>query len=266
MSATVDIRKLSFAYETQPVIRRLSLAVEKGVCFVIIGPNGSGKTTLIRLIAGSLKAAEGSIDILGQPIQSYHRKALARQVAMVPQMVALDFPFSVAEFVAMGRAPHLGLLGLTTAADNEIVDRALQFTEIDRLAGRTLDQLSGGERQRALIARAICQEPRIILLDEPTAALDPAHQIRVMDLMEKLKEEQAVTVIMVSHDLNLASLYGDRVLLLDQGRIVAQGVPTRVLTAEHLEQAYGCPMLVDLNPLGDCPRVTVVPNRLTRKP
>lgn len=265
MKTTVDIRNLSFAYEKQPVIRTLSLAVEKGVCFVIIGPNGSGKTTLVRLIAGSLKAAGGSIDILGQPIQRYRRKALAREVAMVPQMVALDFPFSVAEFVAMGRSPHLGLLGLTTAADNEIVDRALRFTEIDQLAGRTLDQLSGGERQRALIARAICQEPRIILLDEPTAALDPAHQIRVMDLMEKLKAEQQVTVIMVSHDLNLASLYGDRILLLDQGRIVAHGPPARVLTGEHLEQAYGCAMLVDQNPLGDCPRVTVVPSRLTKK-
>jgi iron complex transport system ATP-binding protein len=262
---TVDIRNVSFAYEKQAVIRTLSLAVEKGVLYTIIGPNGSGKTTLVRLIAGSLKAADGSIDILGKPIQSYRRKSLARQVAMVPQMIALDFPFSVAEFVAMGRSPHLGLLGLTTAADTEIVNRAMRFTEIEQLAERTLNQLSGGERQRALIARAICQEPRIILLDEPTAALDPAHQIRVMDLMEKLKEEQQVTVIMVSHDLNLASLYGDRILLLDRGRIIADGSPSRVLTGENLERAYGCTMRVDQNPLGDFPRVTVVPNRLAKK-
>ncbi len=265
MKSTVDIRNVSFAYEKQTVIRTLSLAVEKGVLLIIIGPNGSGKTTLVRLIAGSLRAADGSIDILGKPIQSYRRKFLARQVAMVPQMMALEFPFSVAEFVAMGRSPHLGLLGLTTAADTEIVNQAMRFTEIDQLAGRTLNQLSGGERQRALIARAICQEPRIILLDEPTAALDPAHQIRVMDLMEKLKEEQQVTVIMVSHDLNLASFYGDRILLLDQGRVIAHGSPARVLTGDNLEQAYGCTMLVDQNPLGNCPRVTVVPNRLTKK-
>ncbi|MBW2430823.1 MAG: ABC transporter ATP-binding protein [Deltaproteobacteria bacterium] len=261
MTATVDIRNVNFAYEHQSVLRAVSISVQKGFFFIIIGPNGSGKTTLIKLIAGALPAASGSINILGNPIQSYRRKSLAKHVAVVPQMVALDFPFTVAEFVSMGRSPHLGLLGFTTEADAEIIERAMRFTGTDQLAGRTMHQLSGGERQRVLIARAICQEPQIILLDEPTASLDPAHQVQVMGLMEKFKEEQDVTVIMVSHDLNLASLYGDQLLLLKQGEVVKHGSPLDVLTYENLEQAYGCAMLVDRNPLGDYPRVTIVPQK-----
>jgi len=261
MTATVDMRNVNFAYEHQSVLRAVSISVQKGFFFIIIGPNGSGKTTLIKLIAGSLPAASGSISILGNPIQSYRRKSLAKHVAVVPQMVSLDFPFTVAEFVSMGRSPHLGLLGFTTEADAEIIERAMRFTGTDQLAGRTMHQLSGGERQRVLIARAICQEPQIILLDEPTASLDPAHQVQVMGLMEKFKEEQDVTVIMVSHDLNLASLYGDQLLLLKQGEVVKHGSPLDVLTYENLEQAYGCAMLVDRNPLGDYPRVTIVPQK-----
>ena len=165
----------------------------------------------------------------------------------------------------MGRSPHLGLLGLATDADSEIVHRAMQFTQIDNLAGRTLQQLSGGEQQRVLIARAICQEPRIILLDEPTSYLDPAHQIQIMEFMEKFRGDQEVTIIMVSHDLNLASMYADHIVLLKKGKVLKEGKPADVLTPEYLEQAYGCAMLVDQNHIGDRPRVTVVPDRLAKK-
>ncbi|MBT8365409.1 MAG: ABC transporter ATP-binding protein, partial [Deltaproteobacteria bacterium] len=141
MTATVDMRNVNFAYEHQSVLKAVSISVQKGFFFIIIGPNGSGKTTLIKLIAGSLPAASGSINILGNPIQSYRRKSLAKHVAVVPQMVSLDFPFTVAEFVTMGRSPHLGLLGLTTEADAEIIERAMRFTGTDQLAGRTMHQL-----------------------------------------------------------------------------------------------------------------------------
>lgn len=161
----------------------------------------------------------------------------------------------------MGRSPHLGVLGLERKEDMELARQALAFTGMEHLAGRKLYQLSGGEQQRAFIARAICQQPQIMLLDEPTASLDLAHQVRVMDLMEKLKEEKGVTVIMVSHDVNLAAMYGDQLLLLKAGEIVSQGPPEEVLTFETLEKAYDCTLLVDKSPLGKLPRVTLVPGK-----
>jgi iron complex transport system ATP-binding protein len=161
----------------------------------------------------------------------------------------------------MGRSPHQGVLGLERKEDVRVLKQAMAFTGIEHLAHRKIDQLSGGERQRVFIARAICQEPRIILLDEPTAALDLAHQVRIMDLMEQLKNEKGVTVIMVSHDINLAAMYGDCLLLLKEGRIVSQGPTDDVLTFDTLEKAYGCLLLVDQSPLGDFPRVTPVPHK-----
>ena len=137
----------------------------------------------------------------------------------------------------------------------------MQFTEVDHLSGSTLGQLSGGEQQRVFIARAICQQPEIMLLDEPTASLDLAHQVKVMDLMEKLKEEKAITVIMVSHDVNLAAMYSNQVLLLKEGEIACIGTPSDVLSFEKLEETYGCKVLVDESPLGGFPRVTLVPGR-----
>jgi iron complex transport system ATP-binding protein len=167
----------------------------------------------------------------------------------------------VDETVLMGRAPHQNALGLPQATDIETARQAMEITEVTHLAHRKLDQLSGGEQQRVFIARALCQEPEIILLDEPTASLDLSHQVRVMDLMEKLKIEKGVTVVMVSHDVNLAAMYGDKLLLLMNGAIASQGLPHEVLTYQNLEQTYGCKVLVDQNPLGKSPRVTPVPKK-----
>ncbi len=144
----------------------------------------------------------------------------------------------------MGRSPHLALLELEGAEDHRLARQAMEFTEVAHLADRRLDELSGGERQRVTIARAICQGPRLILLDEPTASLDPAHQVRIMDLLEKLRREQGMTVIMVSHDLNLAAMYGGRLALMNEGRISAVGTPVEVLTVDRLEACYGCRMEV----------------------
>jgi iron complex transport system ATP-binding protein len=141
----------------------------------------------------------------------------------------------------------------------------MAFTEVAHLARRKLDQLSGGEQQRVLIARALCQQPRVILLDEPTASLDLSHQIRIMDLMERLKTEKGVTVVMVSHDVNLAAMYGDQLLLLKAGEIVCIGSPDEVLNFKTLEETYGCKLLVDTSPLGDLPRVTVVPHKFLKR-
>jgi len=265
MSPSVDVKNLTYAYEDLRVLTDLSFAVNPGEFFVVIGPNGSGKTTLMKLIAGLLRPGRSAIHIMGKDIRYYSRKALARRIAFVPQQVPMDFPFTVSNVVLFGRAPHLGTFGLESRQDLEQAKQAMAFTEVAHLAGRRMDQLSGGERQRVFIARAICQAPEIMILDEPTAALDIAHQMRIMDLMEKMKQEKGITVLMVSHDVNLAAMYADTLLLLKNGSLAEWGPPDQVLSYETLEPVYGCPLLVDESPLGELPRVTPVPGRYILK-
>ncbi|NIA09042.1 MAG: ATP-binding cassette domain-containing protein [Nitrospiraceae bacterium] len=260
----VAIRDLGIEYKGKQAIRGLSVDILQGEFFVIIGPNGAGKTTLLKALSGMQGLKAGYIDIMGRPLNSYSRRRLSALIALVPQQVALDFCFTVADTVLMGRSPHIGLLGIERQQDFEIAHRAMEVTGVSHLASRRLDQLSGGEQQRVIIARAICQGPKIILLDEPTTALDPAHQINIMDLIERLRLEQDVTVIMVSHDLNLASMYGNRLLLMKDGSIVQIGTPDQVLTEDNLERAYGCRLLVDKNPIGPFPRVTLLPEKFCK--
>jgi iron complex transport system ATP-binding protein len=266
MPPTVLVKHLRVAYGRQPVLRGLSFEVPAGTFFIIIGPNSSGKTTLLRALAGAVKPQQGQVEIWGTPVGHFSKKSLARLVAAVPQRVPTDIPFTVQEVVLMGRSPHVGWLGLDRPRDLQLAREAMALTNVAHLAHRPLPQLSGGELQRVIIARAICQQPRLLLLDEPTAALDPAHQVSLMDLMAQLQAEMGLTVVMVSHDLNLAAMYGEQLLLLKEGEAVQAGRPAEVLTYEQLERAYGCPMLVDENPLGRVPRVTLVPQRFLRPP
>jgi len=261
MNTTILAQNIGYAYGELNVLKDISFSVKQGDFFIIIGPNGSGKTTLLKCISGILRSRTGRLELLRAPIQDYSRKSLARRIALVPQTAPVDFPFTVIEVVLMGRSPHLGILGIEHERDLKIARQAMDFTGITSLAHRKIDQLSGGEQQRVMIARAICQEPKIILLDEPTASLDLAHQVRVMDLMEQLRDEKKVTVLMVSHDINLAALYANRLMLLKAGQIVSLGPPASVLTFRTLEEAYGCPLLVDKSPLGDFQRVTLVPRK-----
>ena len=261
MKAAVKLHNLGYSYGDVAVLQALDLEVPEGSFFIVIGPNGSGKTTLMKAIAGIIKIDRGKIKIKDRRISTYSRKSLARVIAYVPQMSQIDFPFTVKEVVLLGRAPHLGLLGITADKDTALAEEAMNFTGIGHLADRRLDQLSGGECQRVFIARAICQEPEVMLLDEPTASLDLAHQVRVMDLMHRLKNAKGVTVVMVSHDVNLAAMYGDRILLMKGGQGVGLGSPQEVLTRDLLENAYGCNLLIDQNPLGEFPRITLVPDK-----
>lgn len=256
---------LRYAYDGRVVLDDLSFSVRQGEFFIVIGPNGSGKTTLMRLIAGLLRPHQGRLLVDGRPAHKYRRRALARKIAFVPQQTPSDFPFKVADVVLFGRAPHMGAFGLAGAEDLVLAEQAMVFTEVGHLAGRRMDQLSGGECQRVFIARAVCQNPDIIVLDEPTASLDIAHQLRIMDMMEKMKQEKNATVIMVSHDVNLAAMYADTLLLLKRGVAFRHGPPGQVLTYDTLESVYGCTLLVDDNPLGDYPRVTPVPGRYLTK-
>ncbi|MGD8993058.1 MAG: ABC transporter ATP-binding protein [Desulfobacterales bacterium] len=261
MKPAFTVNNLRYAYGSQPVLQSLSFSIARGEIFIIIGPNGAGKTTLIKLMAGIIKRQSGQIDVLQKSIGRYSQKKLAQVLAYVPQGLPVGFPFTAQETVLLGRAPHQQVLGLASEDDLKIVQQTMTFTEVDHLARRKLDQLSGGEQQRVLIARALCQQPKVMLLDEPTASLDLSHQIRIMDLMEKLKAERGVTVVMVSHDVNLAAMYADRLLLLKAGQIVRMGTPSGVLNLKTLEETYNCRLLVDSSPLGNLPRVTLLPHK-----
>ena len=261
MSHILDVSNISLSFRDNFILSNVSLDVSAGEFFVIIGPNGAGKTSLLKVLSGLQKAQKGTVTIKDKNILNYRRRNLSQIMAIVPQHIEVGFPFTVADTVIMGRSPHLGILGMEGENDFHIAEEAMKFTDVSHLTDRKLFQLSGGELQRVIIARAICQQPEIILLDEPTTALDPAHQLKIMDLMEKFRREHGTTIIMVSHDLNLASMYGDRVLLLKSGRVVKTGDPKSVLNKELLEDSYGCRIQVDESPLGGVARVTPIPDK-----
>jgi iron complex transport system ATP-binding protein len=257
----LDINNISLNFRDKLILSNVSFSVSAGEFFVILGPNGAGKTSLLKVLSGLQNAQSGSVSVKDKNISEYRRRKLSQIIAMVPQHIEVGFPFTVADTVIMGRTPHLGILGMEGKNDFNIAEEAMKFTDVAYLSERKLFQLSGGELQRVIIARAICQQPEIILLDEPTTALDPAHQLKIMDLMEKFRREHGTTIIMVSHDLNLASMYGHRLLLLKEGRVVKTGDPRSVLNKELLEESYGCRMLVDESPLGHVARVTPIPDK-----
>jgi iron complex transport system ATP-binding protein len=222
----------------RPVVRDVAAVVGRGEWVALIGPNGAGKTTLLRAIAGLVRH-DGEVSLLGRPADSLDRRERARAVAVVPQTPETPPWLTVAEYVLMGRTPHLGPLAREGATDRDVAARALELLELQALADRLLGTLSGGERQRAVVARAIAQKASIVLLDEPTAALDIGHQQQALELLDGLREHEGLTLVAAMHDLTLAAQYADRVLLLSGGRIVADGTPPEVLTEEALAQHYG---------------------------
>ncbi len=255
------IHELAFAYDQVQVFENLSFSVSRGEFFIIIGPNGSGKTSLVKCLSGLEKPRTGKVQVLGREMASFTRRSLARKMAVVPQQVNLQTEFTIFETVLMGRYPFQGLLGMESRVDREMAARSMEVTGVDHLQDRNMSQLSGGEQQRVLIARALCQQPEILILDEPISSLDLAHQVRIMDLLEGLNRDEDLTVVMVVHDLNVASLYADRILLLSEGGAAALGRPQEVLTFEILEKAFGCLMLVDESPFDGLPRIMTVPGR-----
>jgi len=253
----LSVDSVSFRYGEQWVLRGIGFEVEKGDFLGVIGPNGSGKTTLLRVIDGILKPQEGEVRLEGTEIGKLRREALARCVAVVPQYSALAFPFSVEEVVLMGRSPHLGRWRFEADRDYRITREAMEMTDTLALAARDMDSLSGGERQRVLIARALAQEPRLMLLDEPTAFLDIRHQVDFFDRIRSLNRDKGLTVIAVTHDINLAAHYCDRIILLKDGRIEAAGPVEDVITEEHIRKAYETKILVDRHPGTGSPRITL---------
>ncbi len=257
----VSAKNISLAYGSYEILHDLSLLIKRKNFFIIVGPNGAGKSTLLKTLSGAEKISAGTISLFDKPQNDYSRQQFARLAALVPQEFVENFPFTVADTVLMGRSPHLGLLGREQQKDYDIAQQAMKETDTVHLAKRTLNELSGGEKQRVIIARAICQQPQIIFLDEPTASLDLAHQIRIMDLLDNLRREKDITVCMVSHDINLAAMYADTLLLLKEGRIINTGSPEQILTSTLLEESYGCHLQVDDNPLTGTKRVSPIPAR-----
>jgi iron complex transport system ATP-binding protein len=255
--SNLTIEHLTAAYDRTLVLRDVSLVAQAGQVLGLIGPNGAGKSTLLRAISGALAPAEGGVRLGDLDLRRISAAERARHVAVVPQVAHLPESFSVAEVVLMGRAPHLPRFGGESARDREIARQAMLRTATWALADRWIGQLSGGERQRVLIARALAQEPRLLLLDEATAHLDLKHQTATLELARRLARG-GLTVIAALHDLNLAALYADRLALLHQGALLACDTPERVLTPDCLRRAYDVDVLVGAHPLYGTPLVALV--------
>jgi iron complex transport system ATP-binding protein len=268
-SPAYDVRSVHFRYQSREsdaakwILDDLSFRVQEGEVLGVVGPNGSGKTSLLKVLARLMNPVQGRIDLFGQPLVSMAQREVACSVGVVPQDSQQLFPFTVAETVLMGRFPHrprsrwVGGFGWESRDDIAIAEQAMMTMDIMHLAHRTVTDLSGGERQRTVIARALAQSPMVLLLDEPTAFLDLQHQIDICRVIRQLKEERGLTIVLVSHDLNLVSQYCDRILLLNRGRVIRLGCPEEVIEPEALEAVYRCRVLVDRHPDTALPRVTL---------
>jgi iron complex transport system ATP-binding protein len=243
------------------VLRGVSLEVNPGELLAVLGPNGSGKSTLVRALDGLLAAAHGRILLDGRPIGAYARLEVARAIGYVAQSVDLHFPLTALEYVLQGRFAHGRGLGFESDADVSIAEEAMRMTDTSAFAGRHLSELSGGERQRCMLARALAQRPRALLLDEPTANLDISHQVRTLDLVRQQTRVGGLGAVVVTHEINLAAEFADRVLLLDRGEVRAIGTPGDVLTRDRIRNLFETDVLVDENPLSGAPRVTLIAPR-----
>lgn len=236
-SPALTCRDLHVARDGVPILHGMTLTVPAGSWVSMVGPNGSGKTTLLYALAG-LIPSDGEVDVAGIRPSRSGRRAIARTVALMPQRPTVPEGVTVRELILLGRTPHIPRFGTESARDVEVVDHVIDRLALDEFTGRTATTLSGGELQRVVLARALAQEPRILLLDEPTSALDIGHQQQVLELVDSMRVEDGITVVAAMHDLTSAAQYGDRVVLLDGGRIVADGPASEVLTTDRLDRVY----------------------------
>ncbi|WP_054951262.1 ABC transporter ATP-binding protein [Numidum massiliense] len=256
----LTVECLTSGYGEKTVLHDVSFTVEKGEVFGIVGPNGSGKTTLLKVVGGLLPVQCGAIYLHGRPLTSYKSKELARLMAALPQTVEPSFAYTVREIVALGRYPYQrGMFAPWTRADEAVVRQAMLQTNVQQFAHSPLQFLSGGERQRVFLARALAQEPQLLLLDEPTNHLDLSHQTELFDALRQWVKEEQLTVVLISHSLDLASLYCDRLLLLDRGAVTALGTPAAVLEEERLARVYRTILKRQDHPDVPRPTITLLP-------
>ena len=260
VTAAIRLDGVSFSYPTGFALGLIDLRIEQGEMVAILGPNGSGKTTVLKLMLGLLQPHAGEVRFNDRLLGGARRRELARSIAMVPQEVALPFTLTAAEVALLGRTPYLGRFRGPTRQDREAVRGAMAATDVLALAGHRYDALSGGERQRVVLAMALAQEPRLLLLDEPTRHLDLGHQLRVLSLIQRFNRAQGLTVVSAMHDLNLCALYFDRLILLSSGQVVADGPPDKVLQPDLLKEIFGVTLLVEPHPTRRTPWTTILPD------
>jgi ABC-type cobalamin/Fe3+-siderophores transport system ATPase subunit len=235
---TLSASAVSAGYGSRTVLHECTLELRPGEVVAIVGPNGAGKSTLLRVLAGLLRPSAGAVTLDGAPLGALSRSVLARRIAVVPQIFDTLFPFTVREVVGLGRTARLTRFGFASAADAAVVERSLVDLELRDLASRRIDQLSGGERQRAVLAMALAQEGDVLLLDEPTVHLDPAHQVATLALIRRLARSRGIAVAAVLHDLNLAAL-ADRVAVLAQGLVLRDAPPSAALEPDLVREVFG---------------------------
>ena len=255
-------KQVMCGYDERDVLRGVTLAVAPGEFVGLIGPNGSGKSTLLRALTGVLPLRSGQVLLDGQPLAHYNRRQIAQRIAVVPQLSGSIFPFTVRDYVMMGRTPYLGRFQSQRPVDVQIGQEAMAHTDVAYLADRPITDLSGGELQRATIARAVAQDTAILLLDEPTAFLDINHQREIFELLRRFNAEQDMTIVCVSHDLNLAAQYCPRIVVLKDGVVHADGPGSRIVNEQMVWDVYGAAVQVDEGPAGK-PRVSLLPDNLT---
>jgi len=266
MTSVYQLSKIYFRYGDAWVLEDIAFDVTEGEMLGIIGPNGSGKSSLLKLLSRLNTPQQGDISLRAVDLALIEQADLARTTAMVPQESSFFFPYMVAEVVLMGRTPHLRGRLFEGRHDIEVVREVMHWMDIAGLGDRPVTEISGGERQRVVIARALAQEPDILILDEPTASLDIAHQVEIYHILTRLNEERGLTIILSSHDLNLAAQYCHRMILMNKGRIYAAGTPSEVITEENIRAVYGCPVLVDAHPVSGGPRLTLLPVKRQTSP
>ena len=256
-SPAVDAQSLSFNVDAMRLLDRVDLRAERGQFVGLIGPNGAGKSTLLRAISNVLSYQEGTVSLHGEELRSMSAKRVAELLALVPQIAPYTQGFTAFELVLMGRYPHLGRFQVEGASDDRIARDAMRLTETENFSSRTIETLSGGERQRVFLARAVAQQPQVLLLDEPTSNLDVLHQLKILTLVERLVED-GLTAVAAIHDLNLAARFCDRLVLLAGGRVVTEGSAQEVLTPETIESAFGVKSAIYREPVTGALAVSLI--------
>jgi len=264
-SNSLFMRNVSFSYFNGLVLRDIDLNIGDGEMVGVIGPNGCGKTTLLKLACGVLSPVRGEVSLGGISLKKLSRKQVARHVAVVPQYFNIPFAFTVAEVVLLGRTPFISTISGETRRDHAMSALALGLAGINHLKNRYFNDLSGGERQKVILAMALAQEPKLLLLDEPTTHLDISHQVEILELVKSLNREQEVTVVAAMHDLNLAALFFERLVLLKEGAIFADGSPREVLTEDTIQDVFSASVKVSQHPVTSVPHIVVLPREVTIK-
>ena len=260
-SITLRINNIACRYEGTPILEGIELSASGGDFIGIIGPNASGKSTLIRSISRTLRPYMGIVLLDEKDIYATPSKEVAKKLAVVPQDSVITFAFTALEIVLMGRTPHLGRFDSESDKDLKIARKSMEMTNTWHLSERPINELSGGEKQRVIIARALAQEPKVLLLDEPTDHLDIGHQIEILDLIKRLSKEEGIIVIAVFYNLNLAAIYCDSLMLIHQRKIFSFGSPENVLTTENIKRVYGVEALVKRQSITNSIYVTLLPSR-----